>query len=155
MRTSPTSDGTWAGRTTDAARRGVLENTRVDWGASGLVKLASQLVLPLSPELLRQRKDFAPFRPGVEIAELYRDDSSGTSAALLRYAPGAKVSRHEHAGHEHILVLEGSQRDERGEYVAGTLIVNPPGTAHSVESPNGCLVLIIWSRPIHFLGEAD
>jgi anti-sigma factor ChrR (cupin superfamily) len=35
------------------------------------------------------------------------------------------------------------------------LIVNPPGTAHSVESPSGCLVLILWQRPIHFVSEAD
>ena len=112
-------------------------------------------VLALVPSLLRERRDFVPLRPGVEIAYLYRDEEGGSSAALLRYAPGAKVPRHEHSGHEHILVLDGSQQDERGEYAAGTLIINPPGTAHSVESPNGCLVLIIWSRPIHFVGEAD
>jgi anti-sigma factor ChrR (cupin superfamily) len=116
---------------------------------------ATHLLLALDPARLRERDDFAPLRPGVDIAYLYRDEAGGSSAALLRYSPGAKVPRHEHAGHEHILVLDGSQRDERGEYFPGSLIINPPGTAHSVESPNGCLVLIIWSRPIHFLGEAD
>jgi anti-sigma factor ChrR (cupin superfamily) len=116
---------------------------------------AKHLLLALDPARLRERKDFAPLRPGVDIAYLYRDDAGGSTAALLRYSPGAKVPRHEHVGHEHILVLDGSQRDERGEYFPGSLIINPPGTAHSVESPNGCLVLIIWTRPIQFLGEAD
>jgi anti-sigma factor ChrR (cupin superfamily) len=107
------------------------------------------------PDALKRRSDFRPMREGVEIAELYKDEQSGASAALLRYLPGARVPRHEHSGYEHILVLEGSQRDERGEYPAGTFIVNPPGTSHSVESPNGCLVLILWQRPIHFVSEAD
>jgi anti-sigma factor ChrR (cupin superfamily) len=115
----------------------------------------ARLVLQLLPEALKRRSDFRPMREGVEIAELYKDEHTGASAALLRYAPGARVPRHEHSGYEHILVLEGSQRDERGEYPAGTLIVNPPGTAHSVESPSGCLVLILWQRPIHFVSEAD
>lgn len=105
--------------------------------------------------MLAARRDFVPLRPGVDIAVLYRDERTGSSAAILRYAPGAKVPRHEHAGYEHIVVLEGSQRDERGEYSAGQLVINPPGSAHSVESPSGCLVLIVWTQPIHFLGEAD
>jgi anti-sigma factor ChrR (cupin superfamily) len=114
-----------------------------------------RLVLPLLPAALRERTDFVPLREGVEIAELYRDDRSGASAALLRYAPGANVPRHRHDGYEHVFVLDGSQRDERGEYETGTLVINPPGTEHSVESANGCLVLVVWQRPVHFLTGAD
>jgi anti-sigma factor ChrR (cupin superfamily) len=114
----------------------------------------ARLVLQLLPDAL-ERRDFRPMREGVEIAELYKDERSGASAALLRYSPGARVPRHEHPGYEHILVLEGSQRDEHGEYTAGTFVVNPPGTSHSVESPSGCLVLIVWQQPIHFVSEAD
>jgi len=115
----------------------------------------ARLVLQLLPEALKHRSDFRPMREGVEIAVLYKDEVSGASAALLRYAPGARVPKHAHEGYEHILVLDGSQRDERGEYPAGTFVVNPPGTSHSVESPSGCLVLILWQRPIHFVTEAD
>jgi anti-sigma factor ChrR (cupin superfamily) len=119
------------------------------------VSSAQHLVLSLTPPALHERTDFVELRPGVEICELYKDESSGASTALLRYAPGAKVPVHEHGGYEQILILEGSQRDERGEYGPGTLVINAPGTRHSVESPSGCLVLIHWQRPIHFVGEAD
>src|SRR5690242_136936 len=84
---------------------------------------------------------FAPFRPGVEIARLYGDGIAGPSAALLRYAPGAHVPEHEHIGHEHIVVLEGSQRDERGEYGPGSCLINGPGSRHAVHSEHGCVVL--------------
>jgi anti-sigma factor ChrR (cupin superfamily) len=114
-----------------------------------------RIVLPLEPDALRARKDFVPLRPGVDICVLYEDPSSGASTALLRYAPGARVAEHEHTGFEHIVVLEGSQKDERGEYGPGTLVINPPETRHSVESPGGCLVLIVWQRPVHFVSEAD
>jgi anti-sigma factor ChrR (cupin superfamily) len=91
-----------------------------------------------------------PFRPGVEIHRLYQLGADGHSAAFLRYAPGSHVPRHHHLGFEHIYVLAGAQEDERGRYPTGTLLVNPPGSAHSVRSPEGCLVLAIWERPVVF-----
>ncbi|WP_199789342.1 cupin domain-containing protein [Sorangium cellulosum] len=91
------------------------------------------------------------FREGVEIHRLYGDVSEGASAALLRYAPGASVPQHVHRGHEHILVLSGSQSDERGLHRAGTLVVNTPGTRHSVASAEGCIVLAIWEQPVVFI----
>lgn len=97
---------------------------------------------------------FAPFRDGIEIAWLYRNGEHGPAAAFLRYAPGARVPRHLHAGYEHVLVLEGAQSDQNGRHAAGTLVVNPPGTSHSVASEEGCLVLIIWERPVVFLEAA-
>lgn len=96
------------------------------------------------------RHAFAPFRPGVEIARLYGDGVSGPSAALLRYAPGASVPSHEHSGHEHIVVLSGSQRDEHGEYGPGSCVIHGPGTRHGVYSEQGCMVLAIWHGPIDF-----
>lgn len=93
-------------------------------------------------------RPFAPFRDGVEIC-LLRDGAPGV--ALLRYAPGAGVPRHLHTGLETILVLEGVQSDEHGDYPAGTLILNPEGSAHSVWSGPGCTVLIQWNQPVEFL----
>ena len=54
-----------------------------------------------------------PFREGVEIYPLYKDNTEGheASAALLRYQAGAKVPHHSHTGYEHILVLSGSKRN--------------------------------------------
>jgi anti-sigma factor ChrR (cupin superfamily) len=89
-----------------------------------------------------------PFRPGVEIYQVYKDGESGSAAALLRYQPGASVPRHEHLGFEHIFVLSGSQSDRNGEHKAGTLVINPPGTNHSVISQAGCIVLAIWEKPV-------
>lgn len=105
---------------------------------------------------LRTRENFLPFRPGVEIARLYQNDATGASAAVLRYAPGASVPEHIHQGYEHVIVLEGEQRDHRGSYPAGTLVVNPPGTRHTVTSPGGCIALLIWQNPVQFVdGSAD
>ncbi|MEB3295030.1 MAG: cupin domain-containing protein [Synechococcales bacterium] len=92
--------------------------------------------------------NWQPFREGVDIHRLYGDSQSGAAAALLRYQPGASVPGHNHEGFEHILVLSGSQTDTNGEHVAGTLVINPPGTGHSVVSEGGCIVLAIWEKPI-------
>jgi anti-sigma factor ChrR (cupin superfamily) len=108
-------------------------------------------VLALDPESLARLPGYEPLRPGVDILRLYVDEASGGSAAILRYAPGAVIPPHEHQGYEHVIVLAGEQRDERGSYGKGTLVINPPGTSHRVWSPEGCLVLIVWQRPVSFL----
>ncbi|MGO4910274.1 cupin domain-containing protein [Pseudorhodobacter sp. W20_MBD10_FR17] len=91
---------------------------------------------------------FEPFRQGVEICHLWQ---GGPDVALLRYAAGASVPRHRHAGLETILVLSGSQSDETGCFPAGSIVFNPAGTAHSVWSDDGCTVLIQWEKPVVFL----
>jgi anti-sigma factor ChrR (cupin superfamily) len=91
-----------------------------------------------------------PFREGVEIARLYGSGESGPAAALLRYAPGARVPAHRHADFEHIFVLQGTQRDENGSYGPGTLLVHSAGTGHAVVSDEGCVVLAIWNAPVEF-----
>jgi anti-sigma factor ChrR (cupin superfamily) len=108
------------------------------------------------PDLLAEsrRPDFTwtPLRPGVDEHRLYGPaDGSGSSASVLRYQPGARVSRHRHEGYEHIFVLAGSQRDERGTYRAGSLVINPPGSSHDVFSDEGCTVLLVWERPVAFV----
>jgi anti-sigma factor ChrR (cupin superfamily) len=98
--------------------------------------------------------DWRPFRPGVEIARLYGDAGGGSSAALLRYAPGASVPAHRHEGFEHIFVLRGSQQDELGRYPRGSLLIHGPGTGHRVSSPEGCVVLAVWEKPVTMAEEA-
>ncbi|MDB4977162.1 MAG: hypothetical protein JWN48_5503 [Myxococcaceae bacterium] len=101
------------------------------------------------------RFPWQPFREGVEIARLYGEADSGPSMALLRYAPGARVPRHIHHGLEHIIVLEGSQRDESadagGLHLTGSILVHGPETSHVVSSETGCVVLAIWARPVELL----
>ena len=117
---------------------------------------------------------FEPFRDGVEICLLHDGSlnnslanstsepvlsgseadglnlSDQPSVALLRYAPGAGVPRHRHIGVETIVVLEGSQSDEKGTYQAGSIVINPVGSEHSVWSNDGCVVFIQWDKPVAF-----
>jgi anti-sigma factor ChrR (cupin superfamily) len=93
---------------------------------------------------------FEPFREGIEISKLFDAGDQGPSAAILRYQPGAGAPLHQHTGYETIMVLEGSQSDDRGHYGAGAVVVNPPGTSHSITSEEGCVVLIVWQAPVRF-----
>ncbi|WP_416672199.1 cupin domain-containing protein [Egbenema bharatensis] len=115
---------------------------------------ALPIVLPNLPQLLTHPDalPWEPFRPGIAIHRLYSSTPPGSAAALLRYEPGAIVPWHRHLGYEHIWVLAGSQSDDRGTYTTGTLVINPPDTCHQVTSPEGCIVLIIWEKPIQFEG---
>ena len=99
-----------------------------------------------------RRCTFVPFREGVEIAWLKEGEPG---VALLRYAPGAAVPRHRHLGLETIIVLDGTQSDERGQYPTGALVLNGAGSEHSVWSEEGCVVLIQWERPVEFVEDGD
>lgn len=103
-------------------------------------------------ELFSQRKldsePWEPFRDGIDIRWIYKIPG-GCAAALLRYAPGTSLNRHLHVGFEHIFILRGSQIDDNGEHAAGTLVIHPPGTNHAIASPNGCIALAIWEKPVH------
>ena len=94
--------------------------------------------------------EWLPFRAGIEIHRLYGEPEVGRAAALLRYAPGASLPTHRHAGFEQIFVLEGAQVDDRGRYGKGTVVVNPPGSHHAVTSPEGCIVFVTWELPVEF-----
>lgn len=102
-----------------------------------------------NPDELEKTVEWQGFRSGVDIHRLYETENS--RAALLRYEAGASVPEHEHTGWEHILVLRGSQSDEKQDYSQGSLIIHPPGSTHKVKSEEGCLVLAIWEKPVAFL----
>lgn len=119
----------------------------------------------MDPELLRVIKltdllqisgwqhklPWKPFQKGVEIYRLYSGGEGGPTAALLRFQPGGRVPFHEHVGYEHIFVLAGSQVDENSRAETGMLIINPPGSSHSVLSEHGCIVLAIYEKPVRFI----
>jgi len=133
---------------------------------AGLVetKVPLQAASPTLPSRLEMhdlfgiasRQDQIPweaFKDGVEIYRLYGDGVTGPTAALLRFQKAGVVPMHEHAGYEHIIVLAGSQRDQKGAAEVGTLIINPPGTRHSVIGDAGCIVLAIYEKPVQFLAD--
>lgn len=121
----------------------------------GNMDLAGDRMLQMGAAIAPDQLPWQPLRPGVEISSLYQDADSGGQLALLRYQSGATVPRHHHPGYEQILVLAGEQGDERGNYPAGTLVVNLPGSQHQVASPKGCVVLIFWQRPVVFAPMAE
>jgi anti-sigma factor ChrR (cupin superfamily) len=94
---------------------------------------------------------FEPFRVGVDVHWIYNGTDGEPTVALLKYAPGAGVPRHRHAGLETIFVLDGAQSDENGTYAKGSFVLNPVGTEHSVWSDEGCVVLIQWDKPVVFV----
>src|SRR6187399_1869634 len=65
-------------------------------------------------DALEKTLDWKPFRPGVEIARIYNTPEGGSSAAFLKYQPGASVPLHMHGGYEHIFILKGNQVDRSG-----------------------------------------
>ena len=92
--------------------------------------------------------DFEPFREGIMVSWILR----GTPAiAVLKYEPGAAVPKHLHTGVEMIIVLAGTQYDERGYYQRGDLVINPINSQHEVSSNEGCVVLLHWNKPVEFL----
>jgi anti-sigma factor ChrR (cupin superfamily) len=103
----------------------------------------------------QEELNWEPMRPGVDIHWIYREEGEGAAAALIRFQAGGRVPLHEHRGHEHIFVLSGSQTDETGRLAAGTLMVNAPGTRHSIVSEEGCLVLAIYTRGVRFLDDGN
>lgn len=89
-------------------------------------------------------------RQNVHIARLYdaRHNGKGPAAAILRYAPGARVPAHLHPGFELILVLEGELINDAGRHPAGTLEICPPGSVHALGSDTGCTFLVVWEEPV-------
>lgn len=84
--------------------------------------------------------------PGVERRMLDRCGAEVARAtSIVRYAPGSRFQRHSHGGGEEILVLEGTFRDEAGDYPVGTYLRNPAGSMHAPSSATGCTLLVkLW-----------
>lgn len=112
--------------------------------------LADILAAGVAGDAALDARMWAPFRPGVAASWVYANGDSGPASAFLKYEPGAAIPWHWHPAYEHILVLRGSQSDENGLYRAGSVLVSPPGTGHTVRSDEGCLVLAVWEKPVRF-----
>jgi anti-sigma factor ChrR (cupin superfamily) len=95
---------------------------------------------------------FEHFREGITVHWLLKGGPVEPSVAILNYESGAGVPRHRHMGLETIVVLDGVQSDENGDYPVGSVVLNPVGTEHSVWTKDGCIVLIQWDLPVLILG---
>jgi anti-sigma factor ChrR (cupin superfamily) len=98
---------------------------------------------PGDTETVRIDSRVAAWRPGqVEgLTVLPLHEHGGVTTLLERWAPGTRVPAHTHPGGEEILVLEGSLRDEDGDYPPLTWLRNPRGSRHAPSAgPAGALV---------------
>ena len=101
----------------DFTRRAVVHASELPWTAS-----------PMSG-VERRMLD----RVGGEVAR---------ATSIVRYAPGSAFSAHVHELGEEYLVLEGTFRDEHGDFPAGSYVRNPPGSRHVPASADGCTILV-------------
>lgn len=69
-------------------------------------------------------------------------EESGHTTSFVVFSPGSSFPRHVHTMGEEIMVLEGVFSDESGDYPAGTYLRNPPGSAHSPFTKNGCKLFV-------------
>ena len=73
----------------------------------------------------------------------YSRENGGQGTYVLKMEPGAKSLPHEHMGFEEFLILEGELTDRDGKiFKKGDFISFEPGSKHSSQTINGCLVLV-------------
>lgn len=84
--------------------------------------------------------------PGVDRRMLDRiGDEVARATSIVRYAPGSQFSAHTHTGGEEFIVLDGVFQDEHGDFPAGTYVRNPPTSAHTPGSEDGCTIFVkLW-----------
>ena len=70
--------------------------------------------------------DKLPWKPtpcaGIEMKILMQDEETGMMTALFKWAPGSKLTFHEHVALEQTFVLEGTLVDDEGEVTAGNYV---------------------------------
>jgi anti-sigma factor ChrR (cupin superfamily) len=67
---------------------------------------------------------------------------SGQVTSIVRYEPQSTFHVHDHPDGEEILVLDGVFSDERGDWPAGTYLLNPEGFRHAPYSREGCVLFV-------------
>lgn len=79
-------------------------------------------------------------------------DEVARATTIVKFAPNSEFDAHTHGGGEEYLVLEGTFRDENGDYPVGTYVRNPIGTAHTPRiGADGCTILV----KLHQFDETD
>lgn len=90
-----------------------------------------------------QRLDWRPAGArGVASRTLYANPSFPERVTVEKFDPGARRPRHSHPRGEEIFVMIGAIEDEEGSYPRGAWVRNAPGSAHSMYSPDGAILLV-------------
>jgi anti-sigma factor ChrR (cupin superfamily) len=81
---------------------------------------------------------------GVERRMLDRiGEEVARATSIVRYQPNSRFTQHTHGGGEEFLVLEGSFHDEAGDYLTGSYVRNPIGSAHAPwAGPDGATLFV-------------
>lgn len=106
------------------SQRGRPEPPRVVFGA--------ELAWQASPSPLVWRKRLYHSGP----------PEAGTVTSIVRYDAGARFHAHPHPLGEEIVVLSGTFSDARGDFGAGSYMLNPEGFSHAPFSVEGCLLFV-------------
>ncbi|MGW8370582.1 MAG: cupin domain-containing protein, partial [Gammaproteobacteria bacterium] len=67
---------------------------------------------------------------------------AGQVTSVVRYDAGSSFPAHGHPDGEEILVLEGVFTDDRGDWPAGTYLLNPEGYRHAPSSREGRVLFV-------------
>ena len=82
---------------------------------------------------------------------LMEDEETGMMTAMFKWAPGSKLTFHEHVELEQTFVLEGSLVDDEGTVFAGNYVWRPAGSSHDAwGGPDGALICRCSLSPIDF-----
>jgi putative transcriptional regulator len=77
-------------------------------------------------------------------------DEGEVHTSLLQIEAGGSVPQHTHKGFELTLLLEGTFKDEMGEYVAGDFIMLDGTHEHQPTTEQGCLCYTVADAAQHF-----
>ncbi len=76
------------------------------------------------------------------ILERQGGEQVSRATSIVAYAADSQFSSHSHPKGEEFYVLFGTFSDQHGDYPAGSYVRNPPGSAHSPFSRQGCLIWV-------------
>ena len=97
-----------------------------------------------------------PARGGVSYCNISYDAEAGEGCYLVRFAPGAGSTPHEHIGHEEFLVLDGTLTDCDGTvYRRNDFVSLKPGSKHVSVSEDGATLAVFIRGGFRALGESD
>jgi quercetin dioxygenase-like cupin family protein len=70
-------------------------------------------------------------------------EEKARATTIVQYQPNSSFPEHEHIGGEEFLVLEGTFKDQFGEFPAGTYVRNPIGSKHAPwVDADGCTIWV-------------
>lgn len=77
-------------------------------------------------------------------------DDENIRSSLLHISAGGEIPAHTHRGQELTILLDGSFKDELGEYQKGDFIWLSAEHEHQPFSEEGCLCYAVVTDPLHF-----